>query len=657
MPLRFPLFSLAFSLAAASSIATAAPGGIPDPTFGDHGFAWLALDGIEGHQLRAGAALTLPDGSLLLGGSRNLLVDGNPDPRMRAMLARLRADGTPDDTFNTNPALPGIRVMDDLVTGRAVQQIEALARLDDGTVLAAGSAQIFGPKTCFVIRLDANGARDMTFADGTGIASIPRAQCHAMVVDADGGIIVAGERSATATPNEAFLARFNANGLLDITFGQAGFAALAPRNDDESGYIGALAIGADGTLVAGGAYEAYGPGLGADFSLARFTANGQPDTSFDGTGWRVFHARDDESTFNGVDKLLVAADGSIVFAGHRQDAKGSVQVMLGAVTPDGGTDTTFGPAATGYVQIDFARDATTRYVTGLVRQADGHLVASAVESVPGRSAFVAFRTDAHGVLDSTFGDAGIAEVDLAPDGVYSDATALTLQDDVPVVAGSVKRNASSMLVDLGAVRLVDDGIFADGFEGASVEPHVVDYDDLVEGFYGNAFDYDGIHYHDCNGLDVVFPSGSTATADEIGSDFIIENATLFYPDFPGVGSSPNMLTFGNGYINGNNFSIGAFSRAVMDLATPASAARFDLAYYENGPWGGIVLHLDAMLGEELVGSDRITISDLGGRDNIVTASMHVEAARFDRLRLYATYNDQPSAPRVMIDNLTLTPAR
>ena len=287
MPLRFPLFSIAFSLAAGSGVAAAAPGGIPDPTFGDHGFAWLALDGIEGHQLRAGAALTLPDGSLLLGGSRNLLVDGNPDPRMRAMLARMRADGTPDDTFNTNPALPGIRVMDDLVTGRAVQQIEALARLDDGTVLAAGSAQIFGPKTCFVIRLDANGARDMTFADGTGLASIPRAQCHAMVVDADGGIIVAGERSATATPNEAFLARFNANGLLDITFGQAGFAALAPRNDDESGYIGALAIGADGTLVAGGAYEAYGPGLGADFSLARFTANGQPDTSFDGTGWRA----------------------------------------------------------------------------------------------------------------------------------------------------------------------------------------------------------------------------------------------------------------------------------------------------------------------------------------------------------------------------------
>ena len=658
MSFRFPLLSLALSLAAASGVAGAAPGGVPDPTFGDDGFAWLALDGVEGHELRAGAALTLPDGALLFGGSRNLRIEGNPDPHMRAMLARLRADGTPDDTFNTNPALPGIRVMDDLVPGTATQQIEALARLHDGRLLAAGSAKIFGPKTCFVIRLDANGARDTAFAGGAGLASIARAQCHALVVDADGGIVVAGERSTAATPNEAFLARFDAEGVLDTAFGSGGFAVLPPANADESGYLGTLAIGADGTLVAGGSYEAYGAGLGADFSLARFSARGVLDPGFDGTGWRVFHARDDASTFNGVEKLLLADDGSIVFAGHRQDAQGSVQVVLGGITPEGGTDGAFGVAGSGFAPVAFAADATSRYVTGLVRQADGHLVASAVEAVPGRSAFVAFRTDAHGALDTAFGDAGIAAIDLAPNGVYSDATALTLQDDVPVVAGAVRRDTQSIRVDLGAVRLVDgqdDAIFADGFDAAQA-PHVVLYDDLVEAFYGNAFDHDGIHYHDCNGLDVVFPNGSTATAEDVGDQFIIENATMFYPDFPGFGSAPNVLTFGGGYINGDNFSIGALSRAAMDLGTPASAARFDLAYYENGPWGGIVLHLDALLGDTVVASGSLTISDLGGRDNIATTSMHIEAARFDGLRLYATYDGQPSAPRVMIDNLTLTPA-
>jgi hypothetical protein len=94
----------------------------------------------------------------------------------------------------------------------------------------------------------------------------------------------------------------------------------------------------------------------------------------------------------------------------------------------------------------------------------------------------------------------------------------------------------------------------------------------------------------------------------------------------------------------------------MDLDTPASAASVDLAFYENGPWGGIVLHLDAYQGGSVVGSDSLTISDLGGRDNMTTATFSISGVTFDSLKLYATYGDQPSAPRVMIDNLTLTPA-
>ncbi|MBA8889282.1 putative delta-60 repeat protein [Dokdonella fugitiva] len=651
------LRTLSLLLAAASGIACATPGGVPDPGFGDHGFAFLSLDGVEGHELRAGAALALPDGSLLYGGSRNLRVAGNPDPHVRAMLARMHADGSPDETFNTDPALPGIRVMDDLVPGTASQQIEAIARLADGTILATGTATAFGPLTCFVIRLDAGGNRDATFADGAGLATIPRAHCHALVVDADGGIVVAGERIHGTTPNEGFLARFDADGTPDAAFGNGGIASLPAVVEDESGYLGTLAIGPRGVLVVGGSYEAFGAGMGADFSLARFTADGQLDTTFAGSGWRVFHADGDASTFNGIDRLLVDGGGAIVFGGHRQDAQGSVQVVLGAVAVDGSTDTTFGNAGSGFAPIDFAPDAAARYVTGLVRQSGGALVASATEAVPGRSDFVAFRTDAHGVLDPQFGSAGIASIDLAPTGTYSNATALVLQGDVPVVAGPVKRDPSSLLVDLGAVRLVDvldDTIFTDDFD--VVHPLIVDFDDLTEGFEGNAFDYAGIHFHDCNGLDVTFPDGSTSTAELVGDQYIIENATLFYPDFPGIGSSPNMLTFGGGYINGDNFSIGALSRAILDLPTRMSAARFDMAYYENGPWGGIVLHVEALLGGEIVATRTLTIANGGGRDNIATTSMLIEAAAFDTLHLYATFGDQPSAPRVMIDNLTLTPA-
>jgi hypothetical protein len=93
----------------------------------------------------------------------------------------------------------------------------------------------------------------------------------------------------------------------------------------------------------------------------------------------------------------------------------------------------------------------------------------------------------------------------------------------------------------------------------------------------------------------------------------------------------------------------------MDLDVPANAASVDIGYYENGPWGRIVIHLDALDAGTVVASDSVTIADGGGRDNDTVGVLSVAAESFDALRLYATYEDQPSAPRVLIDNLVLTP--
>jgi hypothetical protein len=199
-----------------------------------------------------------------------------------------------------------------------------------------------------------------------------------------------------------------------------------------------------------------------------------------------------------------------------------------------------------------------------------------------------------------------------------------------------------------------DLIFTDGFDGA--QPSISTYDDLVEGFLDTTFDYNDVHYYDVNGIGGVFPDGSTFVPADVGDLLIIEDATVFYNDFPDFGSSPNTLTFGNSFVTGPNLSIGALVRVTMDLAQPASAASVDLAFYENGPWGRIVIHLDALSGDTVVASDALTIADGGGRDNATTAVLSVEGATFDTLKLYSTCEDQPSAPRIMIDNLAITPA-
>lgn len=198
-----------------------------------------------------------------------------------------------------------------------------------------------------------------------------------------------------------------------------------------------------------------------------------------------------------------------------------------------------------------------------------------------------------------------------------------------------------------------DLIFADDFDPAG--PSISNYDDLVEGFLGTSYAYNGVSYHDVNGIGGVFPDGSTFTPADVGDQVIIEDATDFYMVHPDYGSSPNSLTFGTAYVPGPNLTIGALVRVTMDLDAPASAASVDIGYYENGPWGGIVIHLDALDAGTVVASDVITIADGGGRDNDTVATLSVGGATFDSLKLYATYGDQPSAPRVMMDDLTLTP--
>jgi hypothetical protein len=199
-----------------------------------------------------------------------------------------------------------------------------------------------------------------------------------------------------------------------------------------------------------------------------------------------------------------------------------------------------------------------------------------------------------------------------------------------------------------------DLVFVDGFDGA--QPSISHYDDLIEGSLGISTIYNDISYHDVNGIGGVFPDGSTFTADDVGNQLIIEDATDFYGVHPDYGSPPNSLTFGNSYVPGPNLSLGAMVRVSMDLTQPASSATVDIGYYENGPWGGIEIHLDALDAGTVVASDVLTIADGGGRDNDTIAVLSVSAATFDSLKLYATYNGQPSAPRVIMDDLALMPA-
>src|SRR5262245_31488051 len=129
-------------------------------------------------------------------------------------------------------------------------------------------------------RLLTAGALDVTFGTG-GTALVDVAggndQAAAVAIQGDGKLVLAGTAfNSSNNTNDFALVRLNANGSLDTTFGTNGKAtadfagAGASATTDQAS---AVALQSDGKIVVVGS-------SGADFAVARFNANGSLDTTF-----------------------------------------------------------------------------------------------------------------------------------------------------------------------------------------------------------------------------------------------------------------------------------------------------------------------------------------------------------------------------------------
>lgn len=151
-------------------------------------------------------------GSLLVGGT----VFGSTTAT-RAF--RYSATGARDATFDVNE-------MNVVVEGSALQP--------DGKLLMVGSLS----GDFWVARYTTTGARDTGF-NGTGIVQTDFSNlqdtAHGVTVLADGKILVIGISAAAAAPISTIsLARYNANGSLDVTFGTGGKLGLQTQFESRS---------------------------------------------------------------------------------------------------------------------------------------------------------------------------------------------------------------------------------------------------------------------------------------------------------------------------------------------------------------------------------------------------------------------------------------
>lgn len=339
---------------------------------------------------------------------------GATTPALDFALARFEPDGTPDLTFDGD----GI-VTTDLQGGLTDQAFDVTLQ-QDGKIVVGGWSGEFGALAFALARYQANGTLDPSFGAGgvvlTGSPGVSQT-IQGIAIQVDGKIVVTGGSNA-----DLAVARYETDGSLDPSFGSGGLATIDASGIALTDAGKDVAIQGDGKIVVAG--FAAKPGQN-DFAVARFHSNGVPDGSF-GTGGVVVTDTSGSAQNDFAEALAIQADGKLVVLGTYA-APGVLDFQIARYTTDGNLDPAFGTG--GLVKTDLSGNGSLDVGFSLVIQGDGKIVAV------GRSGsdFGLVRYDAAGQLDPSFGNGGVVRTDLFG-GSADDARDVAIQADGKIVA-------------------------------------------------------------------------------------------------------------------------------------------------------------------------------------------------------------------------------
>lgn len=270
-----------------------------DPTFGVGGLARYDFNPGTGEEYFT-AGVVQPDGKIVLAGFTISPTADLP----QGLVVRLNPDGTLDPTFGSGGRFDAPVLL--------VFSLFSSIRLQpDGKLVLSGSTADLSTFAFLgiMLRLNANGQLDFTFGSAGVVRLSTLASRLNFIADmaraSDGKWVIAG----TSFPQFDTLrvARLNANGSLDNTFGISGVSSLLPAN-----LLGALPskcrIQPDGRIVT--LATAIIDSTESGYLLVRMNANGQLDTTF-GSGGVVLEKNNQLPS----DLALQATDNKILVSG------------------------------------------------------------------------------------------------------------------------------------------------------------------------------------------------------------------------------------------------------------------------------------------------------------------------------------------------------
>jgi len=364
-------------------------GGVLDPTFGTGG----VVDAGVPASSRAFAVATYPqegtanDGKIVVGG---LYFGSGKSLNYQFAVVRYNLDGSLDKSFGGSGEVVG-------PTSNAGAQDVAVQ--PDGKVLAAGESK----GDFAVVRYNADGSLDRKFGTNgvalTGISSNSYDKIYAIALQTDGKIVaVGGTTPANTSSREVALARYNANGTLDTTFGKGGLALdhipTAPlEGGGTPGF--SLAIDPGRQIVVEAASPTENSHGGYDAMVIRYTSTGALAgyETFDGTALPSL-------TFTGG-LAVQPGDDRIVMVGVTDNLGLPVQGLV-RLNSDGTPD--------GSLVFTNIRDVGDVDVVRL--QPDGRIVVGELGNVTfgTGNTFTVARYNSDLSADTTFGTGGVAGV-------------------------------------------------------------------------------------------------------------------------------------------------------------------------------------------------------------------------------------------------------
>ncbi|MGH9136915.1 MAG: Ig-like domain-containing protein [Acidimicrobiales bacterium] len=332
------------------------PDGSLDATWGGDGVVATPVGpGVDRDE--AYAVALQPDGRIVVAG------ETWTGSITHAALARYNPDGTLDDTFGGDGT-----VVLSIGTRSVARAVRVLA--DGRIVVAGGATELAGGVGLWlaVAGLNPDGTLDAGFAGGGAVITTVGNQsvAHAMVIQPDGSIVVAGRVSFFNT-TLFVVARYGSDGVPDSSFGGGdghvetsfgvGSSGSAPHD-----IATAVDLHPDGRIVVAGFSS-----LASRFQMAvvRYRTDGSLDPAWDGDGIVTTPV----GTLSQAFGVTVASDGRALAAGETNTG-GNVDIGLVRYSEDGSLDAGFGSG--GVVTTDVGSGRNGARAVGV--QDDGRIL-------------------------------------------------------------------------------------------------------------------------------------------------------------------------------------------------------------------------------------------------------------------------------------------